>query len=267
MRWTTVIIALMIALNFTPKLAAAQADGVPNPETQNTLAFTDLPVDVRNALQQILPSVDGLRIKAAPMDGYYELGLGSDLFYLSANGELLIQGRLVNLKTRTDLGEASLAEYRQQLLGVQNKERMINFAPDSPQYAVYVFTDIDCTYCRKLHSEIAAYNDLGIAVHYLMFPRGGLNSDSFTKAESVWCAKDREDALTRALGGESTPPAQCDNPLRQQFELGKLAGVAKMGTPTIVLENGQVIRGYVPPAELYAQLQRNRAVPAPASAH
>lgn len=186
MRSTTVIVALMvIAMNFSPKLTAAQVDGEPSQETEKTLALEDLPVSVSNALQQILPSLDGLRVKAAPMDGFFEVGLGSDLFYLSANGELLIQGRLVNLKTRTDLGEVSLAEYRQQLLGVQDKERMINFSPDSPQYAVYVFTDIDCTYCRKLHSDIAEYNDLGIAVHYLMFPRGGLNSDSFTKAESV----------------------------------------------------------------------------------
>jgi thiol:disulfide interchange protein DsbC len=111
-----------------------------------------------------------------------------------------------------------------------------------------VFTDIDCGYCRKLHNEMAKYNAEGITVRYMPYPRSGLNTPSYYKAVSVWCSDDRRDALTRAKAGKDVPRATCDNPVQASLELGHQLGVT--GTPALVLEDGQLLPGYVPAKKL-----------------
>jgi thiol:disulfide interchange protein DsbC len=119
-----------------------------------------------------------------------------------------------------------------------------------------VFTDIDCGYCRKLHSEIASYNARGITVRYLSFPRAGPNSPSFNRAASVWCSEDRNDALTRAKAGENVPARKCDNPVSEHYNLGVAMGVR--GTPAILLESGALMPGYMPANKLVRELDRKR---------
>ena len=130
----------------------------------------------------------------------------------------------------------------------------IVFAPDHPKYTVTVFTDVECGYCRKLHSEIADYNKQGIAVQYVAFPRMGLGSDDFRKMEAVWCASDRKRALTDAKNDRPVPARQCTNPVAMQYTFGQRMGLT--GTPMILAEDGTQLGGYVPPAQLRAELDR-----------
>jgi thiol:disulfide interchange protein DsbC len=116
-----------------------------------------------------------------------------------------------------------------------------------------VFTDIDCGYCRKLHAQINDYMKAGISVEYLFFPRAGVGSESFDKAVSVWCAKDRKAAFTAAKAGKDPAPAKCDNPVADQYKLGAQGGVD--GTPTILAADGTKIGGYLAPDQLVAKLQ------------
>jgi thiol:disulfide interchange protein DsbC len=132
------------------------------------------------------------------------------------------------------------------------EENMIVFSPQDPKHTVTVFTDIDCGYCRKLHREIDSYENAGIKVRYLLFPRSGVDSPSYDKAVSVWCSEDRAKALTEAKQGKAVDKKECDNPVREDIELGHSLGVT--GTPTIVLENGRVVPGYVPAASLKRML-------------
>ena len=117
-----------------------------------------------------------------------------------------------------------------------------------------VFTDIDCGYCRKMHSHIAEYNERGIQVDYLFFPRSGPGTPSFAKAVSVWCAKDRQSAFTAAKAGSDPAPLQCDNPVSEEYKLGIDVGVD--GTPTVFAPDGSKIGGYLTPDQLQAQLER-----------
>jgi len=120
-----------------------------------------------------------------------------------------------------------------------------------------VFTDIDCPYCRKLHSQIAAYNRLGIRVRYLLYPRTGPNTESWTKAEQVWCSGDRNTALTRAKLGEALNTKPCaDNPVARSYALGQ--EFALEGTPAIITPSGELLPGYVPPDVLAAHLNDNK---------
>ena len=106
---------------------------------------------------------------------------------------------------------------------------MIGFAPEKPRYTVTVFTDVDCAFCRKLHTEIAQYQEQGIAVHYVAYPRSGPGSESWNKMASVWCARIARDALTRAKQGQDVPrPATCaKTPIAAHYALGQKLALSR----------------------------------------
>jgi thiol:disulfide interchange protein DsbC len=211
------------------------------------------PKAIEEALKQILPgSVKPDSIRPTPMAGLYEVVVGPKLFYMSGDGNYLIQGSLVDVKAKADLTDSRLAQVRIDSLNKVGTDRMIVFKPKITKHNVFVFTDIDCGYCRKLHSEIDQYLKQGIEVRYLFFPRAGEGSDSWGKAVSVWCAKDRNSALTMAKKGEEVEAKQCDNPVQQHYKLGNDLGA--QGTPMIVTEKGTVLPGYVAAAQLASVL-------------
>jgi thiol:disulfide interchange protein DsbC len=185
--------------------------------------------------------------------------MGTELYYASNDGKYIIQGgSLIDLDRRVDLSEERLKGIRLGMLSKVDQKDEIIFPASKERHVITVFTDIDCGYCRKLHKQIKDYNARGISVHYLSFPRSGVNTPSFFKAEAVWCSKDRKDALTRAKAGETLPPGKCDNPVRTEMELGEQLGVN--GTPAIFLEDGTLLPGYIPPARLAAELDRLKSM-------
>jgi thiol:disulfide interchange protein DsbC len=143
---------------------------------------------------------------------------------------------------------------RVKMISAIPESQMVIFGPKDPKYTVTVFTDVDCGYCRKLHSQIANYNRLGVRVRYLFYPRTGPNTESWTKAEQVWCSENRNDALTRAKLDQPLQAKPCaNNPVARDYALGKSFGVT--GTPSIVTSDGELIGGYLPPAELLQELK------------
>jgi thiol:disulfide interchange protein DsbC len=177
--------------------------------------------------------------------------------YVSAEGRYLLRGNLIDLDQRQDLTEQTRSRARREALSKVDESEMIVFSPTSkkPRHTITVFTDVDCPYCRKLHSEIDEYTNAGIKVRYLMFPRMGKNSPSYYKAVNVWCAKDRNEALTEAKQGKELPKRTCKNPVQSQMELGQLIGVN--GTPATVLENGEMVPGYRPAKEMVRLLAQS----------
>jgi thiol:disulfide interchange protein DsbC len=141
------------------------------------------------------------------------------------------------------------------LLEALDESEMVVFAPENPQKTVTVFTDFDCTYCRKLHQEVPVLNELGIAVRYLAYPRAGVGSASYDKMVSAWCADDPNTALTDAKMGKAIPQKTCANPVAKQYRLGDDFGVT--GTPALILEDGQLLPGYMPASALAARLGIN----------
>jgi len=157
---------------------------------------------------------------------------------------------------RKDLTEEKLSAARIKALDKIGQENMIVFKPKISKYKVFVFTDIDCGYCRKLHSEIDQYLAQGITVQYLFFPRAGKDSDSYNKAVSVWCADDRNAALTAAKKDQKVPAKTCDNPVDEHMQLG--ADFDVKGTPLIVTEKGNLYPGYLPAKQLFEALENER---------
>jgi thiol:disulfide interchange protein DsbC len=207
---------------------------------------------VRARLSALIPDLQPDSIKLTPVDSIYEVRYGAQILYLSADGRYYFRGSLVDLEQQKDLTEATRNNARVALLNKLDEQQMIVFSPQRPKHTVTVFTDIDCAYCRKLHSEIGQYLNEGIKVRYLAFPRAGINSPSYDKAVNVWCADDRNTALTKAKLDEPIPDKTCKNPVKAQMKLGRLIGVS--GTPAIVLEDGEMIPGYQSPRALAATL-------------
>jgi thiol:disulfide interchange protein DsbC len=196
-------------------------------------------------------------LRASPIAGVYELARGTEIAYVSEDGKYAIAGDLYDMQADKNLTETTRRTERTKLLASLPESQMVVFSPKDPKYTVSVFTDVDCTYCRKLHSQIAEYNRLGIKVRYLFFPRSGPDTESWERAEAVWCASNRGEAMTRAKRGEElSKPKSCSNtPVAREYQLGEDVGVH--GTPAIVLENGEMLPGYLPPAQLMAHLKGN----------
>jgi thiol:disulfide interchange protein DsbC len=205
-------------------------------------------------LQGVLGETKPDSVNPTAVPGLYEVVLGSQIVYLSEDGRFAIQGDIVDLNARSNVTEQRREDLRAKAVEALGDNKAVVFAPlGTVKHTVTVFTDIDCTYCRKFHSEIAAYNQNGIKIRYLMYPRAGIGSDSYQKAVAVWCADNRQEALTRAKRGEEIPRKTCDNPVKAQYELGSALGIR--GTPSIILEHGEMLPGYVPPAQLVQILE------------
>lgn len=208
----------------------------------------------RDALRKLNPQIKVDQIGAAPIAGFREAIVSGQVVYVSDDGKYLIQGSLYDIENKKNLGEASMAKVRAELLKSIPASDRIVFAPPNPKHSVTVFTDIECGYCRKLHNEIAEYNRQGIAVEYLAFPRAGLGSADFKHMVSVWCATDKKKALTDAKNDKPVPAKDCKNPVTMQYDLGQRMGLT--GTPMILARDGTQLGGYLPPAQLRAALDK-----------
>jgi thiol:disulfide interchange protein DsbC len=210
---------------------------------------------VRDKVSSMFESIDPEHINPSPIEGWYTVQKGSIVAYVSADGRYLLQGDLIDLEQQVNLTEQSRTEARRELVSTLKDDEAILFSPADPKYSVTVFTDVDCTYCRKLHSQIDEYLGRGIAVRYVLYPRNGPASRAWSKSEDVWCAKDRNEALTAAKLDHKFETTQCDaSMISKHYALGQ--GIGLNGTPAIVLEDGTLIGGYLPPAALSARLQQ-----------
>jgi len=201
-------------------------------------------------------------IRTSPLPGIFEVARGGEVLYVSADGRYALSGELYETGSGKNLTERRRIEARASALrGVPDSEAII-FGPEKPRYSVTVFTDVDCAFCRQLHKEIAEYNRRGVRVKYLFYPRTGPGTESWRKAEAVWCAPDRREALTRAKQGASIPGkgACAANPVARTYELGQELGIR--GTPGIFTERGDYLAGYLTPDELVKKL-RELDAPAP----
>jgi thiol:disulfide interchange protein DsbC len=214
------------------------------------------PADPRAALLKLLPAGAKIEdLKPSPIPGIYEFAQDADVSYITADGKYFLDGNLYDMNTRENLTEELRTHARVAMIAAVPESEMLIFSPPNPKYTITVFTDVDCAYCRKLHSEMAELNRLGVRVRYMFFPRTGPNTESWRKAEVVWCSANRNDALTRAkLGDALDMNKTCGpTPVAREYALGESIGVR--GTPAIVTESGDYIAGYMPPKELVAQLK------------
>jgi len=201
-------------------------------------------------------------IKPSPMANIVEVLTDQGLFYASADGNFLLQGKMYGLgENVSNLTEESLAQVRVDGM-VKFSDAMIVYPAKNEKHVVTVFTDITCGYCRKMHEQIDDYNDKGITVRYLAYPRAGVKdrsggySQGFKDLRSIWCHEDAQSALTKAKSGSNVAARICDMPIEEEFDFGRQVGVT--GTPAIVLANGMMVPGYQDPDKLFTLLEASQ---------
>ena len=215
------------------------------------------------ALKKNLPTMPVELIRKSQLDGFYEILSGGQIYYVSADGDYLLHGQLFSIKSGVkNLTEVSQAEIemeaapiRAEKLAKVSEEEMIIFKADDEKHVITVFTDVDCAYCRRLHKEMDSYNDIGITVRYMGFPRAGLGSPSHRKLQSVWCAKDPLKAMDKAKIDREFGNDSCFDPLSSHFELVREFGIN--GTPAVILKSGRLLPGYLPAEKLIGVIEED----------
>lgn len=190
-------------------------------------------------------------IKQSQLPNIFEVMYGTEVVYFSADAKYFLAGDMIELETRTNLSDFAKQSVRKDIMNREDFKPVVFKAKDE-KHILTVFTDIDCGYCAKLHREMPQINAKGITVEYLMFPRAGLQSKSYEKAVSMWCADDQQQMMTDAKERREIPEKSCENPVASQYNLGQEVGVT--GTPALVTSTGKLIPGYMPADRLAAML-------------
>ncbi len=213
--------------------------------TSISVAKTDL-----SHIESILGGMKVEKVSPSGVKGINELYIeGVNLpLYLSEDGRYLFEGQITDLVDRVNLTENRQNKIRTMALEKMNPKDMIIYSPEgAKKHTITVFTDVNCPYCKKLHDDIPKYLKEGVEVRYMAFPAIATKE----RMESVWCAKDPKAAVDAAMNKrqvDAKVKCEGESPVEAQYQLGISFGIT--GTPNIILENGQMIGGYVPAEEL-----------------
>jgi thiol:disulfide interchange protein DsbC len=218
----------------------------------SAVAADDPAAVVTTALHKLAPNAKVESVAPSPLAGFYAVVADGRPIFISTDGKYLIDGHVVDIDARRNVMDDAMAGVRKQALANIPQSKRIVFAPPHPKYRVTVFTDVDCPYCREFHKQIAQYNQLGIAVDYVLFPLS-IHPGSDKLSQTVWCSRNRNDAFNEALAGKSLAPLTCSNPIAEITNIANAIGIN--GTPAIFADDGAQLGGYVPPVQLAKQLQ------------
>ncbi|MGD8176820.1 DsbC family protein [Marinimicrobium sp. ARAG 43.8] len=219
--------------------------------------------NIIESLSEARPDFEFTDVRPAPFDGLYQVQVtGGPVLYVNEDASLMIAGDVFTVGPNgfARYEDPELVKKRKELAASLKDKDSIAFAPEGESKAVvYVFTDVDCGFCRRLHSQMHSYqdggetkpgyNDLGIEIRYLAYPRAGVNSPSARKLETAWCADDRQAVMDRLKNLQAVDTQSCDsNPVAEHYRLGGQFGVN--GTPALILPDGSMQPGYLPPERL-----------------
>ena len=205
--------------------------------------------EIKSKLQAL--GAKNIEVKDSPVKGLKTAVTDQGILYVSENGQYVLQGKMYELTNKgpVDVAGKLLADKVNAL-----KNEMIIYPAKNEKYVVTVFMDITCHYCHILHQQLKEYNDLGITVRYLAFPRGGMN-ETARQMEAIWTAKDPVFALNEAEKGNLPKELKTPNIVKRHYDLGVQLGV--QGTPSIVTSTGELIGGYLKPKDLLAALKES----------
>jgi thiol:disulfide interchange protein DsbC len=222
-------------------------------------AFAD-EKDIVKSLGPYIPSLQETDVVETPIQGIYEVIITNpklDILYISGDGRFIVQGDIIDFENGSNITKRRLASLAKHALLGANQDDMIVYPAEKEEYVINVFTDVDCPYCRKLHNDLDALNELGITIKYLAFPRSGVNTKSFYKSVSIWCSDNRKQSMDLGMLQKDVPSINCDSPVVEHLNLAQDFGVS--GTPYIFFENGANIPGYVEPKALLQEIKRSLA--------
>lgn len=213
---------------------------------------------IESNLKNILPPDTTIEsIEPSSLKGIYKVYYG-DLqpIYVSEDGNFFIYGDMYKIGSNdiTNLTKEEIKGRRSDILDSIPADELIIFKSNNELVSITVFTDVDCGYCRKLHSQIDEYNQAGITIKYAAFPRSGIGTQTFTKMVGAWCSEDPKQAMTDLKNDKKMNLDFCEEqPIARHYIIGQKLGIN--GTPAIITPDGDLIPGYVSPEELLSQIK------------
>ena len=213
---------------------------------------------INEKITTILPPGTNIEsIEVSEFPGIYKVYFGDiQPLYVSENGNFFIYGDMFNVNANgiINLTEKDILEKRKALMQDISNDELIKFEAKNELFAVTVFTDVDCGYCRKLHDEIATYNEVGITINYAAFPRSGIGTETFSKMVGAWCSNNPKDSITKLKNGKKLKLSFCDSqPVAKHYAIGNKIGVT--GTPAIISSKGELLPGYHSAEDLLSKLK------------
>jgi thiol:disulfide interchange protein DsbC len=211
---------------------------------------------IRKTIAERLPDFPKIdEISKTPIPGLYELRIGTDILYSDAQGNHLIEGSVIDTRTRANLTQAR-----------ENKLTAIDFAALPLKDAmvwkqgtgarkIAVFADPNCGYCKKFERDLQQVKD--VTVYTFLIPI--LGGDSPEKSANIWCAKDSAKAWRDWMLDGKAPPRNmgaCDTPMERNLALSRKHKIN--ATPAIIFEDGTRIPGAVGAEQLEKQLLASR---------
>lgn len=230
-------------------------------ESSDLPSLNDIVVAAKRPLTKLLRQRIGNAkiddVEETSIEDVWQVQIGNRYIYLLDDGKYALMGDLVNLESGRNLTEQSRRVTTVEIIAAFSDEDLVIFAAKGESKATLnVFTDTSCPYCQKLHSEIDKLQEAGITVRYLPYPRGGSRGPGYQHLKSVWCAKDRNLAMTEAKNQrfDGLPAGDCAaaTTIDRGYRAGNKIGIS--GTPALLKSDGEKIEGYRPYQELIPQV-------------
>ena len=220
--------------------------------TATQVSADDAITELKKSLAERLPQFDVSYVEKTPIVGIYQVIIGGQVIYMTKDARYMIDGNLIDLSTKKNYSEDAMSVIRLSQIEKLGEDNMVVYTPQTIKHTITVVTDIDCPYCRRLHSEMDQYMTAGVKVRYIFMPLKG--QGDYRTTVSVWCAKDQNEALDLAKAGAELEAKDCENPIDKHLSVSRSLGVR--GTPAIILQNGSMLPGYVPANKLIAELTK-----------
>ncbi len=202
---------------------------------------------IRKTLAERLPQLPKIdEVTRTPVPGLWEVRYGGiELLYSDDKGDfILVNGSMIDTKTRTDLTEART----EKLLAVDFsklplKDAMV-FRQGKGSRKMAVFGDPNCGYCKRFEADVAALKD--VTIYLFLVPI--LGPDSQVKSRDIWCAKDATKAWRSWMLEGVAPPKSADkcdaSVLERNVAFARTHRIT--GTPTVFFEDGVRKPGAIP---------------------
>ena len=202
---------------------------------------------IRKSLTERLPNLPKIdEISKTPMNGLYEVRMGSDIMYSDADGSFLIQGTLIDVKQKRNLTEERIDKLSAIAFDQLPLKNAFTQVRGNGKRKLVVFADPNCGYCKRFEKDLQKLDN--VTIHHLLYPI--LGEDSKAKSRNIWCAKDKAKTWNDwMLNGTAPAAASCDTaPLDANVEFGKKYRIT--GTPTLFFADGTRVPGAVPLAQV-----------------
>ncbi len=196
---------------------------------------------VRQAFEQRFPGLGITEVSTTPFAGLFEIRIGTDMLYVDGGVNYVLQGALIDAKTRSDLTAERVANLSKvDFASLPLKDAIKQVSGDGSR-RIAVFEDPNCAYCKLLHETLKGIDN--VTVYTFLYPI--LSPDSHVRSRNIWCATDRASAWRDwMLDGKQPATAECDTPIEGNLELGR--GLMVTGTPAIFFTDGSRVNGALP---------------------